>query len=96
MRWVQSYAEPVQVLELEYRRPGGGGKSSGVPVSPTCMDFQEGGANSFILGCETGAVYSAARYQIDNSHFGVRAHFRHGAKSGIQTQFKGHEAPVTG
>ena len=51
------------MLELEYRRPGGGGKSSGVPVSPTCMDFQEGGDNFFILGCETGAVYSAARYQ---------------------------------
>jgi len=73
--------EPTQVMELEYSKSSGGTKAAALPVSPICIDFQENDPNNFIVGCEAGAVYTASR---------------HGAKSGIQDQFRGHDAPVTG
>ena len=53
--------EPVEVMELEYHKPGGSSKTTGLPVYPTCLSFQENDANNFIVGCETGSVYSATR-----------------------------------
>ena len=54
--------QPVEVLELEYRRGTKEGKAVAIPVAPTCLAFQENDPNNFIVGCETGAVYTAARY----------------------------------
>ena len=53
--------EPVEVMELEYHKSGGSSKTTGLPVYPTCLSFQENDANNFIVGCETGSVYTATR-----------------------------------
>jgi hypothetical protein len=56
-------------MELEYQRPTGGSvKPAAQPVAPTSLAFHENDANHFVVGCETGAVYTAARCDITGYH----------------------------
>jgi len=72
--------EPLETLEMDYKKTRDTEKISS-NLAPTCLEFQENDANNFIVGCENGSAYTSAR---------------HGSKAGVQTQFRGHDGPITG
>eukprot|EP01102_Stenamoeba_stenopodia_P010439 TRINITY_DN3146_c0_g4_i1.p1 TRINITY_DN3146_c0_g4~~TRINITY_DN3146_c0_g4_i1.p1 ORF type:complete len:635 (+),score=167.28 TRINITY_DN3146_c0_g4_i1:188-2092(+) len=79
---LDNLSQPIEVLEL-YNK----GKQSATKkfdktyISATALTFPAGEVNTFLVGSEEGAIYSANR---------------HGTKTGVQERYEGHYGPITG
>lgn len=78
---IENLVQPIEVLDLYSKGKQASGTKNKSFVAATASAFPPGEANSFLIGSEEGAVFSANR---------------HGNKTGIQERYEKHFGPITG